>query len=212
MKLCIISDTHNKHKQLKNDLPDADVIIHCGDFTSTGKEHQIRNFIKWYSNLTQYKYKIIIAGNHDVLFEKSGYFARQLVSSNIIYLEDRGVEIEGLKFYGSPVQLPFGRGWVFNKTEEKLEQHWEAIPDDTDVLITHTPPFGVLDYISHKDEHTGSVTLFDHITKRIKPKISCFGHIHAEYGIKTINETTFINACNLDEAYEYRNKPVLIEI
>lgn len=70
MRICVISDTHSKHKHLGK-LPDADVIIHCGDMTSVGKEHEIRNFFKWFSKLDQFKHKICIAGNHDWLFETS---------------------------------------------------------------------------------------------------------------------------------------------
>jgi len=209
MKLCIISDTHNKHKRLT--LPKADVIIHCGDFTSVGKEHEIRDFMKWYSSLEQYEYKIIIAGNHDWLFERAGMFARGLVPKNIHYLQDWGVTIEGIKFWGTPVQRPFNN-WAFNRPEEKLKQHWEAIPDDTNVLVTHSPPYMIHDYVPWSMQHGGSPSLYKEVVERIKPKIHCFGHIHDGYGIKVIEGTTFINASNLDEDYMCVNDPVIIEI
>lgn len=210
MKICIISDTHNKHKYLGK-LPDADVIIHCGDFTSMGKEHEIRDFLKWYSNLEQYKYKIIIAGNHDFLFERNRGHAIRLVPRNVIYLEDNGVEIEGIKFYGSPVQLPF-YDWAFNRPEEKLVQHWAAIPDDTDVLITHGPPFMIGDYVPWSHKHQGSPSLYKEVVERIKPKIHCFGHIHEGNGMKIIENIKFINASNLNDNYLCVYKPFIIEI
>jgi Icc-related predicted phosphoesterase len=210
MKLCIISDTHNKHKRLGL-LPDADVIIHCGDFTSVGKEHEIRDFMKWYSSLEKYKYKVIIAGNHDWLFERSGMHARSLVPKNVFYLQDWGKEIEGLYFYGSPMQLPFNN-WAFNRPEEKLRQHWAAIPDKTDVLITHSPPYMLMDYVPYSMQHEGSPSLYKEVLERVKPKVHCFGHIHEGYGIKVIDGTTFINASNLDGDYMCVNEPVLIEI
>jgi Icc-related predicted phosphoesterase len=210
MKLCIISDTHSKHNHLRN-LPDADVIIHSGDFTSVGKEHEIRNFFKWYTKLDQYQYKIIVAGNHDWLFERNRSHAFSLVPKNVIYLEDNGVEIDSIKFWGSPVQLPFNN-WAFNRPEEKLAQHWAAIPDDIDVLITHCPPYSIFDWSIYDKIHTGSPSLYKEVIERITPRLHIFGHIHDGYGIKVIENTTFINASNLDEDYMCVNEPVLIEI
>jgi Icc-related predicted phosphoesterase len=213
MKLCIISDTHNKHKHIVK-LPDADVIIHCGDMTSIGHEHEIANFLKWFSKLNQYKYKIFIAGNHDWLFETNGQLARSLVPDNVIYLEDSGVEIEGKHFYGSPVQSPFF-DWAFNRSEEKLKQHWEAIPNNIDVLITHSPPFMIGDYVPTAKEHKGSPSLRSEVLTRIKPIIHCYGHIHEGYGIRVVENTTpttFINASLLNDDYLRVFNPILIEI
>jgi Icc-related predicted phosphoesterase len=192
-------------------LPDADMIIHCGDFTSVGHGHEIRNFMKWYSGLNQYSHKIIIAGNHDRLFETNRILALEDVPKNVIYLEDSGIEIEGIKFYGSPVQLPF-LNWAFNRPEEKLIEHWQAIPDNTDVLITHSPPYGIMDFGKYTNHHAGSPSLYFEVVQRIKPKIHCFGHIHSDYGIKIIENTTFINASNLNDNYIYVNNPISIEI
>ncbi len=209
MKLCIISDTHNKHKRLAK-LPDADVIIHAGDFTSVGHSHEIVSFMFWYSNLP-YKHKLIIAGNHDWLFEINGIIAREKVPEGVTYLEDSGVEIDGIKFWGTPVQLPFNN-WAFNRPEEKLAQHWAAIPDDTDVLITHCPPYSIFDWSIYDKIHTGSPSLYKEVVERIKPKVHIFGHIHSGYGIKVIENTTFINASNLDEDYMCVNSPVIFNI
>jgi Icc-related predicted phosphoesterase len=207
MKLCIISDTHNKHKHL-GVLPEADVIIHCGDFTSVGKEHEVENFMKWFSKLDQYKYKIIIAGNHDWLFEKNGILARDLVPKNVIYLEDNEAIIEGFKFYGTPVQKRFC-DWAFNRDEHILQKHWNAIPDDVDVLITHETPYTILDYVPWSNKHEGSASLYSEVVGRIKPMIHCFGHIHEGYGIRIIGDIRFINASNLNGDYECVNAPVI---
>lgn len=210
MKICVISDTHLKHHYLGT-LPDADMIIHCGDFTSVGKYWQVVEFMKWYSKLEQYKYKLVIAGNHDWLFENNGILARGLVPQNIIYLEDSGAEIEGIKFYGTPVSKPF-RDWAFNRPEEKLAQYWAAIPDDTDVLITHDPPYLIGDYVPRDRNHHGSPSLYYEVIQRIKPKFHLFGHIHEGNGIKVIENTTFINASNLDGDYMCVFKPVVIDV
>ena len=133
------------------------------------------------------------------------------VPKNVTYLEDSGVTIEGLNFYGIPVQLPFNN-WAFNRPESKLAEHWKAIPDNTDVLITHCPPYGIFDWSIYDNIHTGSPSLYYEVTNRIRPKLHVFGHIHQGYGIKVIENTTFINASNLNEYREYVNPPVLIEI
>jgi len=209
MKICLISDTHNKHKRLGR-LPDADVVIHCGDMTSIGQSHEIVDFMKWFSMLP-HKHKIVVAGNHDWLFETSRLIALDKVPENVIYLEDSGIEIEGVKFYGSPVQLPFN-DWAFNRPEEKLAEHWQAIPDDTDVLITHGAPYGIMDFGIYSNHHTGSPSLYKEVVERIKPTLHVFGHVHSGYGQKVIEDTTFINASNLDDDYMCVNNPIIFEL
>jgi Icc-related predicted phosphoesterase len=208
--LCI-SDTHGKHKLLKN-LPSADMIIHAGDFTNVGKINEVIDFMDWYSNLP-YAYKIVIAGNHDWIFERDSELAKTLIPYNVIYLEDSGVETNGYNIYGSPVQKPFNN-WAFNRPENILEKHWKAIPNSTDILITHTPPYKIGDYAKYSREHTGSPSLLSEITNRIKPLVSIFGHIHEGYGISKIPncDTTFINASQLNEHYYLVNKPILFEL
>jgi len=208
MKICIISDTHNKYNQLV--MPDADMIIHCGDATSVGYEYEVKNFFKWFSKLKQYKYKIVIAGNHDWFYERTPQFIREVVPNNVTYLEDSGAEIEGIKFYGTPVQLEFCN-WAFNRSEEKLAKYWEAIPDDTDVVITHSPPFNILDY-SPMCGHKGSPSLANEITMRIKPKIHCFGHIHHSHGVVEQDGIKFVNASVLNDSYELVFEPIVVEI
>lgn len=215
MKIVIISDTHTMHKGLENkfELPNADTIIHCGDITGLGTEHTVREFLKWFNNLNQYKYKIFIAGNHDWLFEISPTLAKDVVEEyeNIIYLEDNGVKLDGIKFWGTPVSKPF-LNWAFNRPEEKLEQHWKAIPDDTDILITHSAPYKIMDYGPITDHNTGSPSLYREVIERIKPTIHCFGHIHNGYGIYNHESgVKFINASNLDEDYKIKNKPITIK-
>lgn len=208
--IVIISDTHTEHRRLSN-LPKADAIIHCGDFTSMGRSHEIVDFMQWFSKLEQYTHKLCVAGNHDWMFETNQLLALEKVPKNVIYLEDSGIEIEGLKFWGSPVQAPFCN-WAFNRPEEKLAEHWKAIPDDTDVLITHCPPYSIFDLSIYDKIHTGSPSLYKEVVERIKPKLHSFGHIHSGHGVKVIENTTFINASNLDEDYMCVYEPIFIEI
>jgi Icc-related predicted phosphoesterase len=203
------------HKGLENKLglPDSDIIIHCGDITGRGTEHTTRDFLEWFNDLDQYKYKIFIAGNHDIIFEQSPSMAKEILNdyNNVIYLEDDGIELNGIKFWGTPVSKPF-LNWAFNRPEKKLEQHWKAIPDDTDILITHSAPYKIMDYGPITDDRTGSPSLYREVIERIKPKVHCFGHIHNGYGIYKQNNITFINASNLDENYKIKNKPIIINI
>jgi len=210
MKLCIISDTHMQHKHIGINKYEADVLIHCGDISGRGSVGAITEFLSWFKELDQFKHKIFIAGNHDWLFEKNNSLARELVPDNVIYLEDEEVIIDGVKFYGTPVQKIFCN-WAFNRTEDKMNEHWKAIPDDIDVLITHSPPYLILDNVPRSGGQ-GSPSLYKEVVERIKPKIHCFGHIHEGYGMKVIEDTKFINASNLDGSYHAVNDPFIVEI
>jgi len=206
-KYIFISDTHNKHKQLI--IPECDFLIHCGDFTSMGYEHEIIGFLSWF-NKQKARHKIFIAGNHDWMFERNRTLAKSLIPEGIIYLEDEAIEIGGINFYGTPVNLEFCN-WAFNRTEESLARYFEAIPDNTDVLITHNPPYGILDEVNNDGINLGSPSLIDNIN-RANPLIATFGHIHSSHGTKKIGETLFINASNLDEDYQVAYEPIVIEI
>jgi len=199
-----------KHKFLKLKDLEADVLVHCGDMTGNGGSGAMTQFFEWFGSHDQFKHKICIAGNHDWIFEKTPELGKALVPDNVIYLEDEEVIIDGVKFYGSPVQKIFCN-WAFNRHESKLQQHWEAIPDDTDVLITHSPPYGIGDDVPWSG-HQGSPSLYMEVVDRVKPKIHCFGHIHEGYGIKIIENTKFINASNLDGDYVCINDPFVVEI
>ena len=130
--------------------------------------------------------------------------------SGIIYLNDSGIEIEGTKFWGSPIQ-PWFHDWAFNRVRgEEIKRHWDLIPMDTDVLITHGPPFGLLDMCAN-GERVGCKDLLETIAK-IRPRVHAFGHIHEKYGIARVDKTIFVNACCLNESYVPTHNPIDIEI
>lgn len=201
MDIVFISDTHSKHNWLQrtHKLPIADMIIHAGDITSVGDIWEIEPFLQWYSNLP-YQYKIFIAGNHDYGFETNRHTVRSMIPDNLIYLEDSGTEIEGLKLWGTPHSKPFN-GWAFNKEDGVRWQYWDMIPDDIDILITHEPPKGLLDISPYGNEHVGCPYLHHTVINRVKPKIHVFGHVHSGYGIETHEGITFINASSINERY-----------
>jgi Icc-related predicted phosphoesterase len=206
-KYVFISDTHNKHKQLI--IPECDFLIHSGDFSSMGYEHEVIGFLSWF-NKQKAKYKIFVAGNHDWIFERNRTLAKSLIPEGIIYLEDEAIEIEGINFYGTPVNIEFCN-WAFNRTEESLKRYFDQIPDNTDILITHNPPYEILDEVNNNGIHLGSPSLIDNI-RRVNPLIAVYGHIHSGHGTKKIGETLFINASNLDEKYQVAYEPIVIEI
>lgn len=206
MKIWHISDTHRKHHQLN--VPEVDMIIHSGDFSDTRKPDLNRNevvdFINWFSSLPT-KYKVLTAGNHDTsIFHK--HFLVSEIPSNIIYLENSGVEIEGLKIYGAPQTPTFGRDWAWNVDRAKIHECWNLIPRDIDILVTHGPPMGILDATMHINiEQVGCRNLLKHITE-IQPKLHCFGHIHNSPGffnsgiLKTPSfKTIFSNASCVED-------------
>lgn len=210
MKLICISDLHNKLAKIN--LPPGDALIISGDITNNGTIKELIQFNHVLGlNKDKYKYIILIAGNHDELFQSDPGLAKVLISNVTHYLQDELVEIDGVKFYGSPWQPTFCN-WSFNLDRgPAIKAKWDLIPNGIDVLITHGPPYGILDETLPNDEHVGCSDLFDAVM-RVKPQVHIFGHIHNSYGIKDFNGTTFINACSCNEMYLANNKPIEIEI
>lgn len=209
MQLTIISDTHSQHQELQ--LGSGDVLIHCGDFTNRGSLDKTESFARFIS-AQDFKSKIVIAGNHDFCFEDERYKAAEQCFSDrdIIYLNDAGVQIEGINFWGSPVQPEF-MNWAFNRERgADIRKHWDKIPTSTDVLITHGPPLGILD-TTHDGKSVGCADLLESVQK-LKPKIHAFGHIHESYGVVEVDDIRFVNACNADHSYRITNPPVVLQI
>lgn len=203
-----ISDTHGQHDKLI--LPPGDVLIHAGDVSKRGKEHEVKDFLRWFSSL-DYKYKIFIAGNHDFLFEQyPDEKINALIPDNVIYLNDNGVRIEGIHIWGSPVS-PWFFDWAFNRHRgAEIDKHWQLIPDDVHILITHGPVYGVLDK-TVRGQTVGCEMLLEKV-KQLKPNVHICGHIHEAYGQIEVDGTLFINASVLDVDYVLRNEPVVFSV
>ncbi len=207
MKIIAISDTHKQYNKLK--LPKGDILIHAGDI-DLDYLGDVVDFNNWLSTLP-FKYNVVIAGNHDRCSYYNSNTTKKLLT-NAIYLENSGCEIEGIKIWGSPITPRF-MDWYFMEDRDKIHKYWDLIPKDTDILITHGPPFGILDYVKRGNiltQNLGCESLLETINK-IKPKYHIFGHIHYSYGVKIINDTTFINCSVVDEDYEVVNKPMDFE-
>ncbi len=208
MKITLISDTHGKHQLLK--LPKGDLLIHAGDISKLGRQVEFYGFLDWFSR-QKFTYKVFIAGNHDFFFEQAHpKIIKQMIPSNVMYLNDSGCEIEGIKIWGSPI-TPWFHNWAFNRERgSQIRQHWDLIPDDTDILVTHGPPSGILDKTIY-GEHTGCEELFRKV-KQLKPKLHVFGHIHEDYGQDARADTVFINASVLDTNYDLVHKPIVVSL
>lgn len=204
MRIVCLSDTHNQQIE----TPDGDILIHAGDATVHGTHEEILEFNRWFAALP-HKRKIFVAGNHDWLFETNPIMARALLDKSITYLQDKTVEIEGIKIYGSPWQPRF-YDWAFNLNRgREMAEKWDLIPHDTEILITHGPPAGVLDRTAYGDQ-AGCDELIKKVSE-IRPKAHIFGHIHEGYGSTEESGVIFINASNCNESYFPINPPIVFD-
>lgn len=212
MKIAIFSDTHG----YKTTIPAGiDVAVFAGDFShSGGNPENLENFLKWFEELPC-AHKIFIAGNHDRFLENNPALGEKIIKDyDVIYLQDSGVTINKINFWGSPVQPNFCN-WAFNrKRGAEIKRHWDMIPNDTDVLITHGPPHRILD-ATWDGDRPGCRDLYEAVLK-VQPDLHCFGHIHYSYGaLKLVhdqgNYTYCVNGAIVGENYKPTNKPIVYD-
>jgi Icc-related predicted phosphoesterase len=184
------------------------MLIHAGDITSRGSFSEVEDFLDWFSQ-TCFKHKVFIPGNHDFFFENAAD-ASSVIPEGITYLNDSGVEIEGINIWGSPV-TPWFYDWAFNRQRgAEIRRHWDLIPRKVDILITHGPVYGILDRTA-RGECVGCEDLMKAVTN-VKPKVFVSGHIHEAYGAEVRNDILFVNASVLDLSYVMANKPVVFDL
>jgi len=189
-------------------IPDGDLLLHTGDMTNSGSKQEIKQVNDWLGSLP-HKHKVIIAGNHDFLFENNNADARALIT-NAHYLQDSMVEIDKVKIYGSPWQ-PWFYDWAFNlRRGQPLRNVWSKIPAGIDILMTHGPPFGVLDYVT-RAERVGCEDLINELF-RVKPKLHVFGHIHESYGETFQHGIHFVNASMCSVNHRSLNEPIVVDL
>ena len=212
MRIVFLSDTHGA--KLHRPVPDGDLLIHCGDFSKLGKEKELQAFSEWFF-ACPHQNKVFIAGNHDLMFEKDPEKARSLVD-NGIYLLDEEIIIDGFKIYGSPWTPEF-YSWAFMRQRgSELKAFWDKIPEDTDILLTHGPAMGTLDYVPHSDRHVGCEELKLRLAA-VRPSIHAFGHIHESYGFEAMKwdggeQTLAINASICDLKHQAVNPAIVVDI
>ena len=195
MRIVCLSDTHDRLAEIQ--VPDGDVLVHAGDFTRGGDRDAVLAFATSLHELPHAD-KVVVAGNHDLLFEREPQTGAALLG-DVHYLCDSGVTIDGLRFWGSPWQPEFF-DWAFNLPRGvALAEKWALFPNDTDVLVTHGPPLGILDRTVH-GEDVGCEDLARAV-ERVRPRLHVFGHIHESHGRLERDGTTFVNASSCDVRY-----------
>ncbi|CAN5131477.1 metallophosphoesterase [soil metagenome] len=205
MKIICIADTHNKHDSIA--IPPGDIIIHAGDFTEAGTRNETFQFLDWFAALP-HTYKILIGGNHDFYLEKNNDNLKEIIPPNVHYLKESGICIDNVNFWGSPV-TPGNGNWAFNLTQgNDLLNHWNLIPKNTDFLITHSPPFMILDELNSR-RHIGCLYLQKKV-QELQIPYHIFGHNHNDYGIERTRNTVFVNASSMDDRYRLINYPLVI--
>ena len=211
LKLTCFSDTHAT--EIDPILPKGDVLIFCGDFSGMSTTFDVIEFDRFMGK-QKHKHKLVVLGNHEKQCEQDWNLVNLMTNCKVLF--DSSIVIKGVKFFGTSWQPEFNN-WAFNRTEEELVELYKRIPNDTDVLISHCPPYGIVD-MAH-GEHLGSKALKERINQ-INPKLVICGHIHGGYGKvctvgipeSTIPKTIYVNCSILDDDYREVNEPITIEI
>jgi Icc-related predicted phosphoesterase len=198
--IVLISDTHALHRVV--DVPPGDLLIHAGDLTMNSlSAEKLIDFNDWLGELP-HAYRVVIPGNHDFVVEELS--KRQLITNATLLIND-GIEILGLNIWGSPATPLFGEAFGVPSDLDRAKLY-SRIPADTDILVTHGPPFGILDQSPDSDYHAGCHQLLATV-RRVKPMIHVFGHVHAAYGTFSTPETLFLNAALPGQGFEMSNRP-----
>ena len=208
MKIVALSDTHNQHKKIV--IPDGDILVHCGDFSNTGAMHEIQSFANWFGKQS-HKIKILVPGNHEVSMDPLFYdtnwkkFHKKKVeiptdywtSRGIIVLNNETITIEGIKIWGCPALPSNQDNWAFHFTSFQESDNTFKEINDIDIMITHSPPYGILDIVS-SGINIGNEEMVVHVTDRIRPKLCLFGHVHRPGNFINEHGTHFYNVamCN----------------
>lgn len=215
MKIVAISDTH-EHFHRQDDMPPADLLIHCGDFTNQGNLKRVAEFAEWLHRVSdKYTRIIVVAGNHDRTFDeyepsRGRHRLQENGPANIIYLNHSKYIFNDTVIFGSPFTPRFG-DWAFNVDRgPRIAEKWAAIPANTNILITHGPPRNILDP-GRMEEHVGCDDLAARV-QIIRPRLHVFGHCHSGYGRVSLGQTLFVNAACCDELHNLVNEPQVISI
>lgn len=208
MRILALSDTHELHRELDR-LPESDILIHAGDWTFFSKKlSAIEDFDGWLSEQPVRKRCILSPGNHEFYLEADAS-RRSLTPSGTVLMEE-ALSVEGLNIWCSPVTPLYGGAFGISDPAKRAA-HYERIPANTHILVTHGPPYGILDAKAGTTERFGCPELLNAV-QRIKPLVHIFGHVHIGYGILQTADTTFINAAVLGPDGDTKNKPILINL
>eukprot|EP00611_Tribonema_gayanum_P030457 TRINITY_DN848_c0_g1_i1.p1 TRINITY_DN848_c0_g1~~TRINITY_DN848_c0_g1_i1.p1 ORF type:complete len:318 (+),score=67.51 TRINITY_DN848_c0_g1_i1:155-1108(+) len=212
IRVVCMSDTHGKHWEMRDKIPDGDLFIHAGDFSfkmrAPHAESVLQDFNAWLGSLP-HRHKVVTAGNHEIAL--NDYTPQQIQDrlSNCIYLQDSGAVVAGLAIYGTPWTSSCNMG--FSDTHAGLERRvWPRIPRGLDILITHMPPWNLRDLaydpravdpapckvcaqVHRRHAHWGSKGLRQRV-EAVRPRVHIFGHVHNSHGCADTGDTLFVNA------------------
>jgi Icc-related predicted phosphoesterase len=203
MRIVAVADTHLFHDELV--VPAGDVFVHAGDLCRGGELEELEAAARAIRALP-HPVKIVVAGNHDWAFSLEPVRARATLGPEITYLEDSGVDVGGVSFWGSPWQPAFN-DWAFNLPRgAALAEKWALIPSNVDVLITHAPPLGIGD----QGPVTGRLGCDDLLARvqAVRPRLHLFGHIHQDGGLWHRDGTCFANVTT----WECERAPTVIRL
>lgn len=213
MKVVAVSDTHNK--VFSQHVPKCDLFIHCGDLTQSGIHAEIQNALSQIERVDA-RYKVVTPGNHDFAIEKEGeYYQKLFLKSGVHLLVDESVMVEGVKIHMSPWTPTFGN-WAFMRSSAALDNKWQEIDDDCDIVVTHGPAYGCLD-MTERGERVGCKALDQRIREK-NPKYHLFGHIHEDYGntfgVSPEGSTVYANCsyCKKNVRSKGFNKPLVFDV
>lgn len=207
MRIVAVADTHlfHDHRYL---VPDGDVFVHAGDLCRRGDLDELAQAARWLAALP-HRHKVVVAGNHDWAFARPDHAAQaRRLLGDAAYLEDSGVELEGVRFWGSPWQPAFN-DWAFNLPRgAALRAVWARIPAGLDVLVTHSPPAGIGDRSGWEDgERDGCEELRARLAV-VAPRLHLFGHIHQDGGLWRDGATVHANVTT----WECTRAPTVIDL
>lgn len=232
MKIAMISDVHGKWNKIQ--IPECDLLISAGDYSFKGEKHMVEDFHKWL-NKQEAGYVISVQGNHELWVEQNFEQAKDIAEKacpGVHFIGDgQAVNIEGFNIYGSAI-TPWFYNWAWNRTRGDvtgthyfsgkvksalpIKQEWDKIPDNTNILVTHGPPKGILDMVTFVDdtpkERVGCDDLMNRILQLPELKLHVFGHIHCGAGEHYFNGVKYVNASICDEQYMPTNPVRIIEL
>lgn len=220
MRLCFISDTHNQHDKVL--VPDGDVLIHCGDATIGGTIEELAPFAEWLTDLP-HKKKVFVPGNHDLLFRDNPTLALSIMGKDVSVVTHDVLTYRGVRFFLSSFSPEFGHKWAFHyRRGEEAARLWDQIPFNTEVLVTHGPPLGIMDLTSARWESKSAGCR--ELTQRVLQlhrygslRVHAFGHIHAGHGLERwdtqdAGPITFVNAAICDDDYNVAFQPETVDL
>jgi Icc-related predicted phosphoesterase len=220
IRFVCVSDTHSRPYR----PPEGDVLIHAGDFTKRGAQEEVFQLANQLRGLS-HKYKVLISGNHDSPFDVKNYekiiqkhrnpvkedpFVVKRLLKDFIYLEDSFCQIAGYSIWGTPWTQEHYKGAFTLRDKDLLASKWLQIPQGVNILVSHSPPFGILD-MSKDGKHVGCKSLAEAV-QRIRPLVHVFGHIHEGHGFTTVEGVTYINASICNNRYQPIYEPFVFDL